>query len=73
MPMLLSTSTQYGFSNQRRPRPGPADRPPRRPMPSSAVLHTFSATRSPNRPVGRTIRIRIRTRKAMASFQAMEM
>ena len=36
------------------------------------VAHTFSATRSPRRPVGRTIRIKISTQKAMASFHAME-
>ncbi len=36
-------------------------------------VHTFSATRSPKSPVGRTIKMRMRTQKAMASFQAMEM
>ena len=35
--------------------------------------HILSATRSPSSPVGRTIRIKISTQKAMASFQAMEM
>ncbi len=36
------------------------------------VLHIFSATRSPSSPVGRTMRMTISTKKAMASFQAME-
>ena len=39
----------------------------------TARAHSFSAVRSPKSPVGRTMRMRISTTKAMASFQAMAM
>ena len=38
---------------------------------SCGIHHSLSATLSPSSPVGRMIRMRMRTRKAMASFQAI--
>ena len=35
-----------------------------------ALAHSLSAVRSPRRPVGRMMRMRMSTRKATASFQA---